>query len=573
MTAVEALQHEIAREPRRPELWFAFGNALMAASRLTEAVAAYETALALKPDLFEALANLGNALVAAGEPERAVDVLDHAVMLRPAEAKPRMALAQALERAGRQEQAAAVLVTLGQVPEIPVEMLFQAANRLASWTYHEPAIGLYRRALELLPGEMVLWNNLANSLREIDQPDQAAEAYERALTLTPNEPGVLSNLGALRKDMGDLVEAERLGRLAAAHGGDALAFSNLGHVLYLQGRIAEAGEVFDQANGMAPDDADIAFHRGIVRLAQGDWSDGWRLYESRWGRRRAGEPRRHQHRPCWEGGPVSGKTVLLWSEQGLGDTLQFVRLAAQVKAAGARVLLECQRPLVTLLSGSCGLDGVFAVGDTLPDFDFQLPLLSLPHALGLHLDTLPPWQPYLVPPSDRVDRWDRWFDAQVKRHTKAVGLVWAGESRRHDVECLLVDRRRSLALDVLAPVLQVPGLSFISLQLGPARQQLAPWPDILDPAALIGDFADTAALARRLDAVVCVDTSVAHLAGGLGLPTWMLSRFDHCWRWLDGGPQSPWYPTMTIFRQPKPHDWQTPVAALAHHMVQWVKAG
>lgn len=556
-----------ALRAQMPEAWFGLGNARARQNRTEEAISAHQQALNLRPDFAEALLNMGQLLLSVQRLDPAVTALARAGNLRPLDPQPRYMMGQALEIAGYPDEAATLYSSLVELAQCPVSLLFDAGNRLAAMRHHEPAVECYKCAVQRASGEVELWNNMANSLRALDRLDDARNAYAQALALAPDAPAILSNLGTVLKDLGHLPDAVGMLRHAVATGGGVPALSNLGHALYLQGNLAEAEQCFVQALALSPNDPDAAFHLGVVELLTGQWAAGWEHYEARWNLSRHHETRRHESSPLWQGEDLAGKTILLWSEQGLGDTLHFIRLAQQVKAKGAVVVVECQPALVPLLKTMPVLDQVIAVGRPLPHFDVQAPLLSLPYILGLTLENLPHAAAYLAPPQDRRQAWEGWQPtSQIK-----VGLVWSGESGRQDVECLLIDRRRSLALKALAPVLAVPKIQFVSLQLGPARVQVNRFPQVFDPTDRLNDFADTAALIEHLDLIISVDTSVAHLAAAMGKPVWLLSRFDGCWRWLKGRTDTPWYPSMKIFGQKVAQDWQEPVAALAQELVQWVE--
>lgn len=581
LQAEQAYGRALALDQSIPEAWFGQGNARMALGLTEKAVAAFEQAASKRVGFAEALANLGRCYLLLGRDAEAVGTLDQAVGLRPDDAAPRFLLAQALDRVGRKDEAGAVYLSLGQVSGATVTMLFEAANWLAIAALHEPAVTLYRAALVKAPGEVALLNNLANSLRELGRLDEARSTYETALTVLPDDPSLVSNLGSLAKDLGDLDKAVQMGLKAVALGGDVLAHSNLGYAYYLQGKIDDAAQWFDRAESLAPGDADAVFHQGIVDLARGNWRRGWNRYEQRWNRRRATEVLRHPERPLWTGGDIEGKRILVWSEQGLGDTVQFIRFADVLANRGATVLAEVQAPLVSALAQMPSLQTVVSKGDPVPEFDLQIPLLSLPHALDITLENLPIFHAYVSAPPDRLAFWRDWWLDQgalgcARESFARVGLVWAGESRKHDVECLLIDQRRSMNLAALSPILQMDGIDFVSLQLGPARRQIsAQGPmtaQMLDPMDLVSDFADTAGLIETLDAVISVDTSVLHLAGAMGKPVFALSRFDACWRWLLGRDDSPWYPSLKLYRQFQPGQWAAPVESLKLDMVRWLEA-
>lgn len=552
--AGQAYAGALALNKALPEAWFGMGNVRMALGRAQESVDAYEQALLLRPDFIQALVNMAKPLMALVRYDDALIAVKRAIGLRPSDSLPRFVLAQVLDASGHPAEAAALYAHLAEDGGAPVGVLFEAANRLAELGAHDQAVALYRAALDKAPREAVLWNNMANSLRRLDRLADAKAAYENAWCMAPDDAEILSNLGAVVKDMGDLPVAVDLLRRSIAMGGGVMARSNLGHALYLQGDIDGAGRCFRDALGMAPGDPDATFHLGIVDLLTGNWADGWREYEARWSCRDPQESRRHPGHPRWDGGDVSSKTILLWSEQGLGDTLQFVRFADALAERGAAVVVECQAGLVPLVAAMPSVSKAVAVGADPGPFDCHAPLLSLPYLLGITLENYAWGGPYLAAPRSR--------EAALPSRP-CIGLVWAGEARRQSVECLLIDRRRSMSLDTLAPVLDLPGLHFVSLQLGPSREQLRGRPLIGDPMDGVRDFADTAAIIDRLDAVVGVDTSVIHLAGAMGKPVYMLSRFDGCWRWLRDRMDSPWYPSLQIYAQERPGDWSGPVARLA----------
>ena len=287
----------------------------------------------------------------------------------------------------------------------------------------------------------------------------------------------------------------------------------------------------------------------LALLLQGRFAEGWEAYESRRQIRRiARDPGFVQ--PFWDGSPLGGRRILLTSEQGFGDTIQFVRYAPLVAARGGRVLLQCKPELKRLLAGQCGIEQVVTPGDATPAFDVWCLLMSLPHLLGTTLQTIPAQVPYLTPDPHLIDKWGK-RTAHEPAGLK-VGLVWAGGAHNKN------DRVRSLSLGALAPLAQVPGVRFYSLQKGAASDQARTPPagmEMTDWTPELADFADTAALVANLDLVISVDTAVAHLAGAIGKPVWVLLPLSPDFRWLLNRDDSPWYPTVRLFRQPTRGDW------------------
>lgn len=330
----------------------------------------------------------------------------------------------------------------------------------------------------------------------------------------------------------------------------------------------EALARFERSIQLKPDYADPHLNRSLVWLLMGRWKEGWDEYEWRWQLRTV--RRRDFRQPQWDGSSLAGRTILLHAEQGLGDTLNFIRYAPLVKAQGGRVLVVAPKPLLPLLAGCRGIDHLAAFGEPLPDFDVQVPLLTLPRLLGTRTDNVPADVPYLHVDPQRVQRWRLWL---VAYQGFKVGIAWQGDRKHRS------DRQRSAALTQFAPLAQVPGVQLFSLQKGAGTEQLAGCPfavtDLgrwLDNAG--GAFLDTAAVMRNLDLVICVDTALGHLAGGLGVPVWLALPFAPDWRWLCGRTDTPWYPTMRLFRQTHNGEWQSVFSDMAAelHLVSERKA-
>ena len=456
----------------------------------------------------------------------------------------------------------------------------------------QEAAGAYRRALALAPDHAPLHNNLGSTLHEAGQTIAAAECYRKAILLMPEQIGAYHNLGSLQRDQGKLDEAlsgfhravrldpghpdlhgglavleqyrERLDRAipgyrraVALQPGRADFYTNLGNGLRQDGRLPSAEAAYRRALLIAPEQSDARFNLSLLLLLTGRLREGWPGYEQRWETRQLSKERRSFSVPLWQGEAAAGKTLLLHGEQGFGDTLQFCRYAALAQARGLRIVLEVQPPLSRLLHTLAGCELVVARGAPLPAFDFHCPLLSLPMILGTNdLAGIPAPIAYLRPDAKAVALWAGRL-AALPGEGPRVGLAWAGAARRDSPVQAAFDRRRSLSLTALAPILAVPGVRFFSLQKGvPAG------PGLIDFMAEMTDFADTAALVANLDLVISVDTSVAHLAGAMGKPVWLLNRFDTDWRWLMEGEDTRWYPSMRIFRQKSGGDWDGVIAGV-----------
>ena len=402
----------------------------------------------------------------------------------------------------------------------------------------------------------------AENLQRIGRNDEAVEAYRSLMPRLARNPSVLANFGEALRRCGELDEAESVLRHAVSLGPDKrVCRLNLGMTLQDLGRLEEAVSAYREALRIDPSYAEARWNLSHVLLHTGDYEEGWALYESRWQMERSRRDRRHGDQPRWAGERLDGGTLLLWSEQGFGDTLQFVRYATLAKERASRVVLHVQAPLASLCRRVAGVDQVIADGEVAPPFDAQLPLLSLPLVLGTTLASVPRSVPYLSPDPHKVAAWrDR-----LERRALNVGLTWSSKARGTDDDSVRDSILRSVTLTQLAP-LATRGVAFYSLQKGPAAVEARkppPGMTLHDWSEELHDFGDTAALAAALDLVISVDTAVAHLAGALGIPVWVLLRRAVNWRWLRGEDTSPWYPTMRLFRQEDVADWGPVIARAA----------
>ena len=427
---------------------------------------------------------------------------------------------------------------------------------------------MLRAALKLAPADAMLHVRLGQQLRHQGEAVEAAQSFRVALALQPDTPQALLGLADALLAQGP--DAQALALIARAEALDpampiaqAATLKAMG-LLGLQ-RADEAIVELQKVLALRPDDADAHFGIGLALLATGRYAEGWASYAWRWRRRVSADHVRRPADPLRRPDPAewAGKTVLLYAEQAQGDSIQFLRYARMVAAAGARVLLEVPGSLRTLAAAIPDMAGVYARGDVVPPFDIALPLLHLPWAFDTRLETVPATVPYL--------RADLTRAAQFRRRMQGlpglkVGLVWSGEPRPNSKVQSAMDRRRSLTLAALAPLARVPGVVWVSLQKGaPGAQATDPPAGMVlhDWTGELEDFAATAALMTALDLVISVDTAPAHLAGALGRPVWLLNRFDSDFRWLQGRDDSPWYPTLRQFRQMRPGDWDEVVQRLA----------
>lgn len=391
-------------------------------------------------------------------------------------------------------------------------------------------------------------NLLGLLAQQARQPQRAVDYFAKAITLKRDSPGFYSNLGMAFLDLNEHDKAEMALRCALRQQPDTPDFLNhLGQIKFHQGAFDESITWYRQAIARQPDHAIAHWNLSLALLLIEQWHDGWLEYEWRLllDKYRAGVER--YSKPFWSGERLSGKTLLIWAEQGLGDTLQFVRYLPFVRGRGGRVVLGCHTQLARLLRESALADQIIAEGEPLPPYDLQLPLLSLPRIFDTHLRTIPRKTPYLRIPPEPIEECPRPIHDSYK-----VGLIWAGDPTHRN------NHNRSIPLEMLGPVLATSGVSFCSLQVGPATREIDGLPPALRPTDLgsaLRDFTDTARQVERMDLVITVDTSVAHLAGALGKSVWVLVPFVPDWRWLRHRDDSPWYPTLRLFRQPALKQW------------------
>lgn len=418
------------------------------------------------------------------------------------------------------------------------------------WEYQgtiEKAIACYQRILELDPHHASACYHLGRCHQQQNE-SLAEKYYQTSLSLDPAQVAAYYDLGALYEHQGQLEQAIACYQgLLSKHPEESKAYHYLGYCLQKVGCFEEARTAFDRSIELNPDDPDAYFNRSSLLLLLGKFEQGWQDFEFR--RLMEGYPVPHFPFPLWDGASLNGKRILLVAEYGFGDTLQFIRYALLVAQQGGRVIVQAPDALIPLLQSIEGIDEVVSHSSQPPFCEIYVPLMSLPYLFRTELETIPHSSPYLFAPTDRAVSLQK-----TKSSNKInVGIAWAGNPQYRS------DRTRSCHLRTLLPILQVPGVEFYSLQKGESAAQLLELPDpdsIQDLGSQFKDFGDTAAVIAQLDLVITTDTAIAHLAGALGKPTWVLLSFVPDWRWLLDREDSPWYPTMRLFRQTQPGDWE-----------------
>jgi tetratricopeptide (TPR) repeat protein len=566
-------QQIVNANPLRADALGLLGVALRQLERYAEAIEPLRRATALEPQNAVHFGNLAECHRMLGNASDALTNYAKAARLAPFVAELQSNLGSLLQDAGRLEEAEAGYVAALRADPNYVEAHYNLGNLQQMRRKFSEAERCYRQALALRPNYLPAMCNLGNVLREQGNLAEALPLLQSAYAQDPDSVPAVSNLGVVLQDLGRTDEAQRLCQRAVQLAPDrAELYVNLGTTYKDLGDPVTALSFYERALELKPNSPQAAHSRGLALLSLGDFPRGWAGYENR--RRCEQYDTRDFPQPFWDGSPLRGRTILIHAEQGFGDTLQFIRYIPLVAQLGGQVLVAVQEPLMPLLRAS-GVPNLLSLAQPLPDFDVHVPLMSLPHVLGTTLETIPAGVPYLAVGPERVALWQKRLESLDGIR---VGLVWQGR-REHHRDCL-----RSVPLTALRPLAQVPGVRLISLQQGFGSEQLpalATLPpeqtfeviDVLPEFDANAVFMDAAALMKNLDLVVACDTGLAHLAGGLGARVWLALPYGSEWRWLQGRDDSPWYPTMRLFRQPKFRDWdsvfQQMAAALAQSAPDW----
>ncbi|MCG8545528.1 MAG: tetratricopeptide repeat protein [Alphaproteobacteria bacterium] len=527
--ARDVLRAAHATAPQDGNVMYRLGQANQRLDALDDAVSWYRRALDHSADTPDLRADLAAALLALGDPGSALEHAQAALVQRPD-------FPRALNNLGL------ALCALGQ----PKEALLRLS-----------------RAQQLDPDNCATWHNLGTVLHKAGQTKEAEGCLRNLLARAPGFADAHRSLGNLLRESGRFEEAAtHYQAVVDSEPMDVKTYGNLGLLFLNLNRAEEALAVYEKARALAPDNADIRMSLGITQLLLGDFTNGWANYEARWRAEKSTTEQRAFAADPWRGQSLAPQrdgddrpSILIHAEQGFGDTLQFCRYVPMVMAQGGRVIFECQAPLAGLMESlaapqSRGELIVVTRADAKPPFDFHAPLLDLPKVFGTELSSIPADVPYLRPPAGKAAQWA----ARLAGKTPSVGLVWSGNPARQD------DWMRSCPPDALVPLLQIAGMRFFSLQKdGPA------FPDkrLEDLAPALDDFGDTAAAIEALDLVITVDTAVAHLAGALDRPVWVLLGHAADWRYLTDRDDNPWYPSMRVWRQKHHGDWSDPINRIA----------
>jgi tetratricopeptide (TPR) repeat protein len=566
------------------------GELKLAIGKPEEAIREIGLALRSQPTLVPAYLGLGNALAVMGRNQEALDRYLQAIAFRPRLPEAEFAAGFVLARMGKLKEAETrYRRALVERPDFAAAWM-NLGSLLREQGHESLAHAALQRAVELRPDLVAGWVNLAALERDHRRPAKAEAYLRKAFALNPEQvethvawcqfraaekdmPGAwgwlrwalarspenaeaVNTHGILLHNEGRFPEAVKVFQRAEALGSRPAA-SNRGNALLDMDRMAEALQAHQQAVEQDPTHPGALYNLALTQLRLSDWEHGWHNYEARWRFREVHRSPKSFRQPRWHGELLHGERVLLHAEQGLGDTIQFCRYATLVVARGGMPILQVQEPVERLMRSlpavRAGVADIAVLGNPPPQFDLECPLMSLPAVYETTPDTVP-WQgAYLGADPEAVrEKRTHFPDVHPTAISLRAGVAWAGNPRYK------ADRQRSMSLDTLLPLLRIPGITWISLQKGPAATQLSHLPQnvsVLDGSSDDSDLAETAALVATLDLVITTDTCIAHLAGAMGKPVWIMLPHLGDWRWMQNRETTPWYPTARLFRQPAPGDW------------------
>jgi tetratricopeptide (TPR) repeat protein len=556
----------ISINPRFHEAYNNRGILLLDLSDYSAALSDFNKALSIRPDFAHALNNRGNALRKLGDMENALASFNDAIKLSPAYAEAHHNRGVILKEMLRFEEALQSFEHAVKMHPAYTAAIAKQAEMLRLLGRAEESLVAYQQQLQLLPDSPEILNDLANVLLALRRYDEALVYYDRALHILPNYHEAHNNRGNALQAHGRLEEAIiAYDRAIALDNSYVEARVNRGNVLAGTLKLDAALDEYGRALDIDRDNGDAHWNKAIVQLLQGNFAEGWAEYEYRW-KCTGATPMRHAAAPEWRGvDNLSGKTILLYAEQGLGDTLQCIRFLKTIFALGARILLEVPLETKRLLQPFADMATIFAKGESLPPFDYQCPLMSLPFALKANTEQDFASGVYLRAPASRVTHWNA---ALHPVRSLRVGIVWRGNPKHPN------DANRSIALDRFSPLLKSGTCQFFGLQKDikdTERTLLSNKSCFTDLSMQLDDLAETAAVIANLDLVITVDTAIAHLAGSLGKRVWILVPFLPDFRWLLHRQDSPWYQCARLFRQPDPGNWEVVITDVCSELATLIE--
>lgn len=559
----------IQLQPNNPDICYNLGTVLTQDGSSSEAIEWLNQAIKLKPNYPQAYFNLGLAYKEQGLVSLGIDCLNQGINLNPNYLQAYFNLAIIYKEQNQLDKA---LKAFSQVIKLKPDYA-EAYNYIGAILTEQSNPNLdnvanyFKQAIKLNPDYSEAYYNLGVVYTELGLLNEAEKAFKIAIKQNPNYHQAYNNLGALLKDKNQLNQAARNCLYAIKIKPDYYqSYYNLSLIFKEKLLLDKAEKTIRQGLKINPDYPKGHFILAYILLLQGNFKEGFEKYESRWQSHQLTLPKVTQ--PLWTGSDLKDKTIMLFSEQGFGDTLQFIRYASVLNNQGATVKLACQEPLIDLLKNiDCLTEVVSRQKPITTDFDVYCPLMSLPLFCQTTLDTVPAPIPYI--------KCHRSIPLIASPDTRLkIGIVWASGLRSTKSETYYAYQKKSCNLKLFIQLLSIPGITLYSLQVGKDAQQIDEYydePRLVNLSPTIKNFTDTAAIINELDLVISVDTSVAHLAGAMGKPVWLLLPFSPEWRWLVGRNDSPWYPTMRLFRQPQPEDWGTVFEEVLTQLKQLLK--
>jgi tetratricopeptide (TPR) repeat protein len=521
--------------------------------QLEHAELKYRQVLKFDPRNADALQLIGVVAYQTGRYTSAIDLINEAININPHVASYYSNLGIVLKEINESDEA---IINYNKAISLKPDYAEAYYNRGISQQelkQIESAITSYDMAIALKPDYADAYYNRGNALQILKKLEGAIENYDKAITINPYYAAAYSNRGVALEGLNKIdIAIENYDKAIELKSDYAEAYSNRGNALQELGRLDEAAASYDKALELKPDYAEANFNKSLLLLLSCNFGKGWESYEWRWYEKDIRKFKRDFSQPIWLGvEALLDKTILIHAEQGLGDTLQFCRYVKMVADLGAKVIFEVQKPLVKLLEDLPGVSTLIARGDPLPEFDYHCPLMSLPLAFKTELKSIPFAERYLKADPKRVDYWREY----LKKDSFKIGIGWQGSQGTK------IDIGRSFDLKLFQLIAEIRNVQLVSLQKGYGSEQLNNMPEGMQVTELgeqfdtEGAFLDTAAVMMNLDLVITSDTALAHLAGALGVKTWVALKYVPDWRWMLGREDSPWYPSLTLYRQPKHGEW------------------
>lgn len=547
--AIKLLDQSLVIAPNQANALNTKGNTLQNLNRLQQAIDSYDQAIAIKANYAEAYSNRGVALQKLNQLHQAMASFDQAIAINPSYAEAYCNRGNLFKHLKQLDQAIANYNQAIAINPNNPELYSNRGNALQDLKRHHQALESFNRAIAINPNYAEAYSNRGISLQQLNRLDEALVSYERAIAINPNYAQAYSNRGNILKELYRFNEAiASYNQAIAINPNYAEAYCNLGNAFKDMQCLNQAEASYDKAIAINPNYAEAYWNKSVLKILNGDYLEGWQLYEWRWKKSPLINRVRNYPQPLWLGeSSINGKTLLIYPEQGYGDYLQCIRYTKLLEQLGALVIFELPYELIAITSSLKGQFSIIETGKMLSNFDYHCPIMSLPLAFKTTLETIPAEIPYLHADSNKKKQWQQRLGSKTKPR---VGLVWSGSKHHKN------NHNRSISLNSLNPLFNLD-IDFHCLQkeISADDMAIATANNMTVHNHLINDFSDTAALIEAMDLIISVDTSVAHLAGALGKQLWLLLAYAPDYRWMLDRDDTPWYPTARLFRQSDPTNW------------------